>query len=593
MVEFSAAASNEVSPLAKMSLVTSTSTPFAGVRLFLHSGAGCAPCVGLTNNLRVAHRFARDLEAREICRGERVLLCGENSAEWVAAFWGCLLRGAVVVPLDKGSTPEFLQSVQRQTDAKLMVIGGDAHAVRGVQIPILRLEDLTEQVAHHSVAPYPIEGINEETLVEIIFTSGTTSQPKGVVLTHRNLLANLLPLEAEIEKYIKWERFFHPLRFLNLVPLSHVFGQLMGVFVPQLFGGEVHFQGSLNPSEIVRATKKNRISVIVLVPRLLDTLREWVERDYAARGQAKELREKIALIEGKHFLRQWWAFRRLHRRFGWKFWVFVSGGATLDRGTESFWRRLGWAVLQGYGMTETAALISINHPFKISRGSIGRLMPGYEVKLDESGEIMVRGASVSPGYWMSSGVSRRNEGWLRTGDIGEMDQRGDLYFKGRRKEVIVTAAGLNIYPEDLEAALALQPEVRASCVISGGARADEPLAVLILRDRAASGEAAINRANERLGDYQQIRHWFIWSEADFPRTATHKVIEREVAAIVEQKIKAENTGEVEEATDDLASSPLLSSFLTSRARQGARRRNSMLRRSSPTYDSIRSGGSNF
>jgi long-chain acyl-CoA synthetase len=136
----------------------------------------------------------------------------------------------------------------------------------------------------------------------------------------------------------------------------------------------------------------------------------------------------------------------------------------------------------------------------------------------------------------------RGEGeWLHTGDIGEMDDAGNLYFKGRKKEVIVTAAGLNIYPEDIEAALNSQPEVRSSCVIKWeGSRGSEPLAVLILRDPEASVEAAIKRANSLLAEHQQFRHWFVWTEPDFPRTATHKVLRREVYAVVYEKIGAES-----------------------------------------------------
>lgn len=459
-----------------------------------------------------AHGFAGELKSRGIGPGDRVLLTGENSPEWAAAFWGCCLLGAVVVPLDKTSTREFIDSVAEQTQAKLLVDPLLNHISRLRNIP-------------------PSKNLKEEAIVEIIYTSGTTSEPKGVVLTHQNLLANLRPLEREIGKYLKWEKFFHPIRFLNLVPLSHVFGQFMGLFVPQLMGGEVHFHETLNPSEIVRTTRKNRISVIVLVPRVLDALREWVERDYAARGCEQELTERLAAMDQHGFARRWWTFRKLHQQFGWKFWAFVSGGATLSERTEDFWQRLGFAVLQGYGMTETAALISVNHPFKRSRGSIGRLMPGYEVKLDESGEIMVRGASVSPGYWTTSGNVNGREGeWLRTGDVGQLDASGNLFFKGRQKDVIVNAAGLNIYPEDLEAALDRQPEIRASCVVAfEGPRGSEPFAVIIPLDRNANVDAAIKRANEQLAEYQQIRRWSIWPEPDFPRTTTQKILKRDVA----------------------------------------------------------------
>ncbi len=518
---------------------------------------------------RAAHGFAHELKARNVRPGERVLLCGENSAEWVAAFWGCLLRGAVVVPLDVESAPEFVHAVGRQTEAKLMLAGGRAPVASALKIPTLRIEGLSETVARHQGTDFPAEDISEETLVEIIFTSGTTSQPKGVLLTHRNLLANLRPLEAEIEKYVKWERLVHPIRFLTLVPLSHVFGQFMGIFVPQLIGGEVHFHESLNPSEVVRAARKNRVSVAVVVPRLLEALREWVERDYAARGRALELRERIAAARGMSAWRRLWSFRRVHARFGWKFWAFVSGGATLGAETETFWRRLGFAVLQGYGMTETASLISVNHPFKQSPGSIGKLMPGYEVKLDAGGEILVRGPSVSPGYWTGEGVSRRAEDeWLHTGDLGELDAAGTLFFKGRKKDVIVTAAGLNVYPEDLEAALDRQPEVRASCVVAvEGTHGAEPLAVIILRAPGANVEAAVNGANAGLAEYQQIRRWLVWAAPDFPRTATHKVLKREVAAYVGRKLEREEASDAEGAADAAAPSP--SDFILSRAAPAA------------------------
>jgi long-chain acyl-CoA synthetase len=497
-----------------------------------------------------AHRFARELEARGVCAGERVLLCGENCPEWAAAFWGCLLRGAVVVPLDKESASEFARSVQRQTEAKLLVAGDEMPAAAGLEISKLSLENLGDYVARHTDAPYPAEETDESALAEIIFTSGTTSAPKGVMLTHGNLLANLLPLEAEIKKYIRWERLVHPVRFLSLVPLSHIFGQFMGLFVPQLVRGEVHFQESLNPAEIVRTTRESRVSVIVLVPRMLDGLRDWVERRYAAEGRSGELQQRLASAASTHFLRRWWIFRRVHSLFGWKFWAFISGGATLDEWTETFWRRMGLAVLQGYGMTETASLITVTHPFKQSRGTIGRVMPGFEFKLDETGEIMVRGASVSPGYWSEKVEAQTNkDGWLRTGDIGEMDDAGNLYFKGRKKDVIVTTAGLNIYPEDLEAVLNRQPEVRASCVVEWkGASGTEPLAVLILRATKANAEACVSRANQELAEYQQMRRWYVWPEPDFPRTSTQKVLKREIAAIVSASLKAEGESKEDWAT---------------------------------------------
>lgn len=493
-----------------------------------------------------ARRFARELEARKIGKGDRVLFVAQSSPQWVAAFFGCLLRGVIVVPLDVTSAPDFLERVFQQTKAKLLLHDAGERPQIDESLPGLNLQELAQAVAAYPATGYAPENIGEDDIVEIIYTSGTTTEPKGVILTHANLLANLLPLEKEVRKYLKWERFVHPLRFLNLLPLSHIFGQFMGIFVPQLLGGEVFFQDSLNPSEVINTARKRRINVIVTVPRLLETLREKIERECESDGRGEAFRLNLDAAGGWHFLRRWWAFRDVHHQFGWRLWAFISGGATLSPATESFWQRVGFAVVQGYGMTETASLVSVNHPFKLSRGSIGKTLPGQEVKLDESGEIMVRGRNISPGYWNGDAARAQKgseEGWLRTGDMGELDGAGNLFFKGRLKDVIVTAAGLNIYPEDLEAALKAQPEVRDCAVVPlETARGPEPIAALIMREEGAelAAAAAVERANSVLAEAQKLRHWLLWPEPDFPRTATQKVMRRKVA----EELKALLSGQL-------------------------------------------------
>lgn len=479
-----------------------------------------------------AFQFARELEAREIGAGDRVLFWGENSPEWIAAFYGCLLRGAVVVPLDLKSATDFVERVQQQVSAKLLLAGNEQ-----LEIPRLAFSTLEDQIARHSDKRYSSAPVKPDDLVEIVFTSGTTAEPKGVCLTNRNLLANLAPIEKEFKKYARWERLVHPLRFLCLLPLSHVFGQLMGIFIPQFLGAEVHFRESYKPSEIIGAVKKGRINVVVTVPRVLETLREKVKTD------AHISDDQLSTAEQRHFLRNWWTFRKVHRQFGWRLWAFISGGATLESETETFWRRVGYAIIQGYGMTETASLTSLSHPFRTRQGSIGKPVAGQEVKLSDEGEILVRGANVSPGYWNRNGQSLADaRGWIHTGDIGEVGPDGHIYFRGRSKETIVTAAGLKIYPSDLEAALDRQPEIKASAVIpfTGGT---EALAVLIPREASSDMNPAVQRANDTLADFQRIRHWVLWPKADFPRTTgTRKVIKVQVAEAVkpllDQTVKA-------------------------------------------------------
>ncbi|HEX6043837.1 MAG TPA: AMP-binding protein [Pyrinomonadaceae bacterium] len=465
-----------------------------GLRLSRSSGAEIAGR---------AFQFARELEVRGIGHGDRVLFWTENSPEWIAAFFGCLLRGVIVVPLDLKSTPDFVARVQEQVSAKLLFTD------------VLPLD-------HHSTAPYTATQISTDDLVEIVFTSGTTTEPKGVCLTHRNLLANLKPIETEFRKYARWERLVHPLRFLCLLPLSHVFGQLMGIFVPQITGAEVHFLESYKPSDIIETAKKQRINVVISVPRVLETLREKLVHDHG------NLARDLETAGDRHFLRNWWAFRHIRRRFGWRLWAFVSGGATLEPQVETFWRRLGYAVVQGYGMTETASLTSLSHPFRTVQGSIGKPVAGQEVKLNGNGEILVRGDSVSPGYWRGGVKPLADEqGWIHTGDIGEVGPNGHIFFRGRSKETIVTAAGMKIYPSDLESALDSQPEIKASAVIPFDDT--EAMAVLIPSEPNADLNAAVARANASLAEFQRIRHWTTWPEPDFPRTiGTRKIIKEQL-----------------------------------------------------------------
>jgi long-chain acyl-CoA synthetase len=488
---------------------------------------------------------ALELKERHIRTGDRVLLWGPNSVEWMAAFWGCLLRGAVAVPMDDGATPEFAARVAADVAAKLIIHSREKPPLDSA-IPRLALEDLSDKLECSfldDAQPIPRrykllsdEPITRQHIAQILFTSGTTAEPRGVVLTHGNFLANLEPLERGIEPYRKYERWFHPLCFVSLVPLSHIFGQFMALFVPPLLGAAVVFETSTSPAEMIHTIKRERATALIAVPRMLDVLRGGLLRDFEADSQSEWFARAYSAANGQKFLRRTWRFRRVHRRFGWKFWAFISGGAALSGETEEFFKRMGYAVVQGYGMTETASLISLNHPFRATQGSIGKILPGREFRLAEDGEILVRGENVATGYWEKGAfrrgvaegtppqVERENGGWLRTGDIGELDAEGNLHFRGRKKNVIVTPAGLNVYPEDLEAAVRKQPAVRDCVVVplERGGNA-EPCAVLLVKDaeKDAAG-AAVAKANASLAEYQRMLHWFLWPEPDFPRTPTGK-----------------------------------------------------------------------
>jgi long-chain acyl-CoA synthetase len=487
----------------------------------------------------LATGFAAGLEQRGIVKGERVMLWGENSAQWVAAFFGCALCGVVVVPMDDAASPDFASRVFAQVQGKLMV-ASRAHASQsptGADSTLI-LEELNFPNSHPETPSQST--IAPDDVLQIVFTSGTTAEPRGVVITHGNVLANIAPLEREMRRYLKYERLVHPIRFLNLLPLSHVFGQFLGMFLPALLGETVIFQQELKPSQVIYTLKRERVSVLASVPRVLQSLKQKLERDLEDANQLKSFRNRLVHAKDKHFLHRWWIFRRIRRQFGWKFWAFIAGGASLDSETEEFWGRLGYAVIQGYGLTETTSLISVNHPFKLGKGSIGKVLPGREVKLSQDGEILVRGGGVASGYWDASGAHAVSDeqGWYRTGDIGALDAAGNLYFKGRKKEVVVTAAGTKIYPEDLEQALRRQPEIK-DCVVVGVEREGnaEPCAVVILRN-SGDVKSVVHRANESLADYQRMRMWMEWPEQDFPRTSTQKPKRNVIAEAVRASANA-------------------------------------------------------
>ena len=482
---------------------------------------------------RLAGRFAAFLAEQGIIQGDRVLLWADNSAEWIAAFHGCLLRGVLAVPLDAAGSADFAARVAADVHPKFAVgdallLGTLAAAHAGPETPKLAFPTLAfEDWRDHLPAAEmgAVSGLSQDTPLEILFTSGTTGDPKGVVITHGNVMASVGPIEEGAQPYMRYERLIHPLRILHTLPLSHVFGQTMGLWVPPIFRAELHFENRLAAPHIIELIRNERISVLAAVPRVHALLKAHLEATHPG------LAERIARSQKISPWRRWWRFRAVHRAFGLKFWALISGGGALPGPLEQFWNALGFVVIQGYGMTETTALITLNHPFHVAKGTIGKPMGGREVKLAPDGEVLVRGPVISAATWQGGELRPRREEWLATGDIAEMQESGELKFLGRKSEVIVTAAGLNIHPEDIEAAIEEQPEIAACAVVAMETpTGPEPCAVLACRGSGEQAAAAIERANAWLADFQRISRWVLWPEPDLPRTSTGKVRRKPVAA---------------------------------------------------------------
>ena len=499
--------------------------------------------------------FAASLAARGIGPDDKVVIWSENRPEWLVALWGCLLARVVLVPVDYRASAVLVTRISQIVEAKAVLVGTEVEPPQTLTGSVWQLRDIDISGTRDSALGTrgagpgtghsalgggtseprnpgtPEPAVSSSTLAEIIFTSGATSDPKGVTITHRNVLANIIPIEREIAKYLRYEKPFHPIRFLNLLPLSHMFGQSMATFVPPMLGATVVFSHGYSPVEILRQIRTRRISVLVCGPRVLDVLREHVERVVPIAAEPD-------VLAGKHFLRRWWRYRAVHRLFGWKFWCVICGAAPLEPALEAFWRKLGFLVVQGYGLTETAPIVTLNHPFKAARGTVGAPIGGVEVKIAGDGEILVRGDNVTSGYYRAAGTDAEavaeqtaafRDGWFHTGDIGELDKNGHLLIKGRKKEMIVTPQGLNVFPEDVERALVAQPGVADAGVVGLQVDGEERIHAVIVPKPGADIQAAIRSANAALEDHQRVWSSSIWPGDALPRTeGTQKLKRREL-----------------------------------------------------------------
>lgn len=476
-----------------------------------------------------AHHFAARLSECNIRKGDKVIFWSENRPEWIAAFWGCVLASVIVVPIDYRTSLEFLRHVHEIVDARLILIGEEVHFdAWKQQLPVWRLGDLEWSITH---CEFPAVQIDRDDVVEIVFTSGSTGEPKGVLITHRNILANMVSPAQIISKYGKWFRPVMPLRFLSLIPLSHMLGQALTLFILPLIPGTAVFMHGYSPYEMVRQIRTRRVSVLVAVPKILEVLRKHIQLQFPETADSSP--------SAAHWIFRWWRYRRVHRSLGWRFWAFVIGAAPLARELEEFWSRLGLPIIQGYGLTETAPIVAFSNPFDIEEGTVGKPIAGIEIKIAPDGEILVRGESVTSGYYHDpvKSAAAFEDGWFRTGDIGRLNEAGNLTIRGRKKEMIVTPEGLKVFPEDVEDVLNKLPAVRESAVVGR----DRVHAVLVLSD-SANPDETVRQANLKLEDHQRIRSFSIWPGERLPRTeGTKKLKHGEIQAWVDKGRAAPST----------------------------------------------------
>lgn len=493
-------------------------THFTGYRHFSYTyndiyTLGCKAATFLTKN--------------GVKKGDAVFLWGPNSPAWVICFLGCLVRGAYAIPVDVRHTPAFVEKIQKQVHAKMLWTT--------TSLPLPKINCRKEYFEHilytlSSLDSHPLKAPREEDIVEIVYTSGTTGDPKGVVLTHRNLAANLLALQLLIKPHKE-------MTFLSVLPLSHLFEQMMGFFLPLQLGARIVYPPNLKPSLLTEMIKKEKITATLLVPRLLEALTRY----------AIEIYPLSPLVQKVFFPLNRILFAPVRYMFP-QLRFLVSGGAPLDPQLEKTWENIGIPVLQGYGLTETSPVLTYSLPDVHAHGSVGKLLPNVEMKI-ENGEILVKGDNVFSEYYQNMEKTKDafSHGWFRTGDLGFFDNDGFLYIQGRKKEMIKTSAGINVYPEDIETVLKHCKGVKDACVLGLPTKKGEMIHAVLLLDKGNPAEI-IAEANKQLDEAQKISDYSVWSLPDFPRTPTMKIKKFEVlnALQKEQKTVSQTRSPVQE-----------------------------------------------
>ena len=466
----------------------------------------------------LARQAASLLEREGIRPGDRVILWGVNSPFWVATFFGCQLIGAVAVPLMAQNTPDFVQRVAQVTEAKLLMKSATMKSIpdgiRALNMETeLQREDLPEDFHRADARP--------DGLAEIMFTSGTTGVPKGVPITHHNILSNvadvyLLDLVSPGE------------HLLAILPLAHSFEQVASLFTAMAMGLTVTQAASLTSLHILMVMQEDHPTMMVAVPEFLKVVFQQIERRAEEAGKARQLQTLLGLAQRLPMSMRRQLASPILRSFGGKLRIIISGGSPLDPETGRKWEALGIPVIQGYGASECSPIIAANRMKDRTWDTVGYPIASVQLHLADDGEIMVKGPNVISGYYKRPKETARRfrDGWYYTDDIGEYDEVGRLRIKGRKSYVIVTPSGENVYPEDIESELVREPGVRDAAVLGLEKRGRFEMHAVLLGQHGkleAAPRDIIEHVNDRLQPHQRIQGVSVWDGDDFPRTVTRKV----------------------------------------------------------------------
>ncbi|MCC6628297.1 MAG: AMP-binding protein [Chloroflexi bacterium] len=472
--------------------------------------------------VRLVGFTAADLAGLGVGAGDRVVLWLPNAWRTPIYLFALWQLGAVAVPFDREMNPDAARQIIDSVDARLILVG------TGEQPPWAQGRALVEwwEPGTRPAAPaiVPAEPRAADELAIISFTSGTTGQPKGCMLTHANLCFQIEALVASIP-------LGSDCRLASILPLSHVFELACGLLYPLRHGASVHYIPSRRPPDILRVLREQRITHMLVVPQLLSLMGAALVRKLEERLTVRGCRALLSIAPRLPVSLRRRLFWPVHRQLGGHLRLMGSGGAALSVEAQDLWDRLGVRVVQGYGASETSAVIAAaRHDGSTPWGSVGKALPGVEVRITPEGEALVRGGNVMRGYWRDperTGEVLR-DGWFATGDLVRQDDAGNLWVVGRSKDLIVLPSGMKVWPQDIEAVLREQPGVNDAAVMSvataaGGARLHAYLLPATADQRSANPRELIAECNGHLALHQRLATASWWVGEDFPRTAMGKV----------------------------------------------------------------------
>jgi long-chain acyl-CoA synthetase len=478
------------------------------------------------NLLKNVNYYSKILEKYN---AKKVGIYSANRPEWVFAFYATWKNYCVAVPIDFLAQPDEIAYILNDCRPEVVFISDNmkenfskVQKLLHYEISIIVFESLNEDCNKYEAVEVNVEDVHQ--VAAIIYTSGTTGSPKGVMLSYDNLLANIKSVSVDIPIFTDFRTT------LVLLPLHHIFPLLGTMVMPLSVNAAIAFSPSMAAEDIISTLKNNGVAITIGVPKLYDAIRKGIVDKINKSFAAKNLFKLAKLVNNKAFSKK--IFHQVHDKFGGKVEYMVCGGAKLNEETGKDYKALGFEMLEGYGMTEAAPMITFTRPGRWKIGSAGELMPGVEVETRD-GEIVARGRNIMKGYYNcpKDTAETIKDGWLYTGDLGYLDDEGYIHITGRSKELIVLSNGKNISPEEIELKLKHSSEFIAEVAIFG--RNDSLNAAIFPDFRKLNEKSILNleekfkwevidNYNKNAAPYKKITKFYLCKE-ELPKTRLGKI----------------------------------------------------------------------